>query len=63
LPELNKPIRNAEYIANPGCFTAIQLALLPLLGLLLRPMSISMLQREVLAQESAHDDTFQLEIK
>jgi N-acetyl-gamma-glutamyl-phosphate reductase len=32
LPELNKAnIRNAEYIANPGCFaTAIQLALLPL---------------------------------
>jgi N-acetyl-gamma-glutamyl-phosphate reductase len=32
LPELNKAnIRNAKYIANPGCFaTAIQLALLPL---------------------------------
>ncbi len=32
LPELNKSdIRNAQYIANPGCFaTAIQLALLPL---------------------------------
>ncbi|MFB0909828.1 MAG: N-acetyl-gamma-glutamyl-phosphate reductase, partial [Flavobacterium sp.] len=32
LPELNKAhIRNAQYIANPGCFaTAIQLALLPL---------------------------------
>jgi N-acetyl-gamma-glutamyl-phosphate reductase len=32
LPELNKPdIKNAQYIANPGCFaTAIQLALLPL---------------------------------
>ncbi len=31
LPELNKEkIRNAQYIANPGCFaTAIQLALLP----------------------------------
>ena len=32
LPELNKTnIKNAQYIANPGCFaTAIQLALLPL---------------------------------
>jgi N-acetyl-gamma-glutamyl-phosphate reductase len=32
LPELNKPaIKNAQFIANPGCFaTAIQLALLPL---------------------------------
>ena len=32
LPELNKSdIKNAQYIANPGCFaTAIQLALLPL---------------------------------
>lgn len=32
LPELNKAdIKNAQYIANPGCFaTAIQLALLPL---------------------------------
>jgi N-acetyl-gamma-glutamyl-phosphate reductase len=31
LPELNKAnIRNAEYIANPGCFAAIQLVLLPL---------------------------------
>ena len=32
LPELNKAnIKNANYIANPGCFaTAIQLALLPL---------------------------------
>jgi N-acetyl-gamma-glutamyl-phosphate reductase len=32
LPELNKSdIKNAKYIANPGCFaTAIQLALLPL---------------------------------
>lgn len=32
LPELNrKEIKNAKYIANPGCFaTAIQLALLPL---------------------------------
>jgi N-acetyl-gamma-glutamyl-phosphate reductase len=32
LPELNKDaIKNAKYIANPGCFaTAIQLALLPL---------------------------------
>ena len=32
LPELNKTnIKNANYIANPGCFaTAIQLALLPL---------------------------------
>jgi N-acetyl-gamma-glutamyl-phosphate reductase len=32
LPELNKSnIKNAEYVANPGCFaTAIQLALLPL---------------------------------
>jgi N-acetyl-gamma-glutamyl-phosphate reductase len=32
LPELNKTsIKNAKYIANPGCFaTAIQLALLPL---------------------------------
>ncbi|WP_040280182.1 N-acetyl-gamma-glutamyl-phosphate reductase [Psychroserpens damuponensis] len=32
LPELNKtPIKNANHIANPGCFaTAIQLALLPL---------------------------------
>lgn len=32
LPELNKTIiKNAEYIANPGCFaTAIELALLPL---------------------------------
>nr|MCU0355237.1 N-acetyl-gamma-glutamyl-phosphate reductase [Cytophagales bacterium] len=32
LPELNRErIRNAQYIANPGCFaTAIQLALLPL---------------------------------
>jgi N-acetyl-gamma-glutamyl-phosphate reductase len=31
LPELNKAIRNAKYIANPGCFaTAIQLVLLPL---------------------------------
>ena len=32
LPELNKTdIKNAQFIANPGCFaTAIQLALLPL---------------------------------
>ncbi|UOK42048.1 MULTISPECIES: N-acetyl-gamma-glutamyl-phosphate reductase [Flavobacterium] len=32
LPEMNKPqIKNAQFIANPGCFaTAIQLALLPL---------------------------------
>lgn len=32
LPELNKEaIKNANYLANPGCFaTAIQLALLPL---------------------------------
>jgi N-acetyl-gamma-glutamylphosphate reductase len=57
LPELNKAnIRNAEYIANPGCFaTAIQLALLPLAakGLLKTDVHINA-TTEVLAQESAH---------
>lgn len=45
LPELNKnQIKNAQYIANPGCFaTAIQLALLPLAfdGLLIDDVHIN----------------------
>jgi N-acetyl-gamma-glutamylphosphate reductase len=55
LPELNKAnIRNAEYIANPGCFaTAIQLLPLAAKGLLKTDVHINA-TTEVLAQESAH---------
>lgn len=45
LPELNRnTIKNAKYVANPGCFaTAIQLALLPLAskGVLAMPLYIN----------------------
>lgn len=45
LPELNKTqIKDAQFIANPGCFaTAIQLALLPLAAQQLLPTSIYVL--------------------
>jgi N-acetyl-gamma-glutamylphosphate reductase len=54
LPELNKANKMPKYIANPGCFaTAIQLALLPLKGLLKTDVHINA-TTGVLAQESAH---------
>jgi N-acetyl-gamma-glutamylphosphate reductase len=55
LPELNKAIRNAKYIANPGCFATAILVLLPLAakGLLKTDVHINA-TTEVLAQESAH---------
>lgn len=61
LPELNREaIRNAENIANPGCFaTAIQLALLPLAsrGLLLSEVHISAVTGSTGAGQSLADTT------
>jgi N-acetyl-gamma-glutamylphosphate reductase len=58
LPELNKTLKNANYIANPGCFAAIQLALLPLAANnLLVVMSILMPRQEALAGVSPSETT------
>jgi len=61
LPELNKSrIRQAQHIANPGCFaTAIQLALLPLAqaGQLLADVHVSAITGSTGAGQSLSDTT------